>query len=95
MTTENDELRERIERLERQHASYHSFLLRLMNQEFALRSAVMALIYHLPPGVLTEDFSMFLNQALSEIPPEMQRPESWENIVYAIEDCRKPGQAPG
>ena len=90
MTTENDELRARIERLETQHASYHSSLTRLLNQEFVLRSAVMALIYYVPQDVLTKDFHMFFDQSLSAIPPNLQRPEAWENIVSAIESDRQP-----
>ncbi|MFZ6639856.1 hypothetical protein ACO0LL_08960 [Undibacterium sp. TC4M20W] len=93
MTTSNDELLARIERLEGQHASYHSLLTKLTNREWVLRCAVMALIYHAPPGVLSEDFSMFLNQVASSIPPDMQCPDVWEDIVSAVEDSRKPHPA--
>jgi len=92
MATENDKLRARIARLEEQHASYHSLLIRITNHEIALRAAVMALIYHVPQGALSADFSMFLDQCLSQIPPKMQMPEAWENIVCAVEHDRKPGQ---
>jgi hypothetical protein len=93
MTTENDDLHARIARLEEQHASYHSLLKKLTNRELVLRSAVLALIYHVPQGALSADFSMFLDQVVSEVPPPLQSPDLWKEVISAIEHDRKPDQA--
>jgi hypothetical protein len=89
VTKENDDLRVRIERLERQQAACVSVLWKMENKNAALRAAVMALIYHAPQGVLTEDFSIFLGQFLSDIPIEHQILDLWEEIVSAIEHNRR------
>ena len=94
MTTGNAELLARIERLEQQHRSYNSLFLKMMNREAAFRSAVMALIFHAPQGALIEDFSMFLDQAVSELPKTQQQPDLWEPVISAIESDRKPHPAP-
>lgn len=89
MDSEAEELRARIAHLERVHVSIHAMISQLQSREQVLRAAVMALIYHTPKGALIEDFSMFLDQVVAALPQPFQKPEFWQDMIYAIEDDRK------